>query len=139
MFDNELIEQKKTNKPLLTFLNHVKLDSKKDEIKRELFIEIPNNKNLFIVTNPLVKKLSECEIEDLFDEQTLQQKINGKSFCRDSKTFDKNLHYSKEHFAKFVSRNYKTIDFSDFRPMLDTINSIIESHTQMVCQEKCVS
>lgn len=125
LFDNELSNK---DKPLSKFCNHLKINNQKELLNERLSLEIPNNNNLYILTNPLVKNLSKCEIEDLFDEKVLNQKINGKEFCRDLKKFDKSKHYSKDHFAKFIIHKYKEIDFSNFCPILDNINAIIESY-----------
>lgn len=124
LFDNELCNK---TKPLYKFFNHANLKNQTERFKKLLFLEIPQNENLYVLTNPLVKDLSECEIEDLFDDKVLNQEINGKKFCRDLKNFDKSKHYSKDHFAKFIIHKYKDIDFSNFCPILDNINAIIES------------
>lgn len=122
LFDNELSNREK---PLCKFFNHANLKKYAEDFKEQLFLEIPQNEGLYVLTNPLVKGSSECEIEDLFDDKILNQEINGKKFCRDLKNFDKSKHYSKDHFAKFIIHKYKDIDFSNFCPILDNINSII--------------
>lgn len=124
LFDNELSDK---DKPLSKFCNHLRIKNQIESLEKQLFLEIPKNDNIYILTNPLVKGLSECEIEDLFDDKILNQEINGKKFCRDLKNFDKSKHYSKDHFSKFIIHKYKDIDFSNFCPILDNINTIIES------------
>ena len=75
------------------------------------------------MTNPLVDGKGECEIEDLFLPETLNHEINGKRFDRTAE--DTNKFYGKEIFSSYVASNYTTIDFSGFRPFLDTINQVI--------------
>ena len=55
------------------------------------------NSNLYLVTIPLVKGKTECEIEDLFDEKTLGIKIEGKSFSC-SGNFDEKYIMEKIYF-----------------------------------------
>ena len=81
-----------------------------------------------MITNQLVRDKEECEIEDLFDDKTLNHKMDGKVFCRDSAIFDKQKHYSKEIFSKYISKNYKDIDFINFKPMLKNIVKIITTY-----------
>lgn len=68
----------------------------------------------------------ECEIEDLFSLETLKHKIGEKEFSRSSK-FDTNKYYGKDKFSKYIATNYKNIDFTNFKVLLDTINDIISS------------
>jgi Reverse transcriptase (RNA-dependent DNA polymerase). len=125
VFDNELQNDKK---PLSNFVRHIKLlDEKKNVFHDELSIKLIDSSNLFLLTNPLVGVKSECEIEDLFNTETLENTINGKSFSRESK-FDINRYYGKEKFSEYIYSNYKNIDFSGFKSMLDNLNQIIESY-----------
>ena len=118
IFDNE----QKTKRPLKVFLSHI-------QYKEPLLYDKPYNvlSNLFVITNPLVNNLQECDIEGLFDEATLLHTINGKSFCKDD-DYDKSKYYGKSYFANYVSSNYDSIDFENFKPFLDTINSTIENY-----------
>lgn len=38
---------------------------------------------------------------------------------------DKEKHYGKEIFANFIQSNYKSINFDNFRPMLNNIVKVI--------------
>ena len=125
ILDNEL--SSKENKPLKKLISQVELDKTKiASFKDNNFINITSN--LYLTTHQLVKDLKECEIEDLFDNDTLNVKLNNKSFERDSKKFNDKIHYGKAIFADYVSKNYKNIDFSEFRPLLDNLNNIITNY-----------
>ncbi|EAV9973000.1 RNA-directed DNA polymerase, partial [Listeria monocytogenes] len=62
-----------------------------------------------------------------FDEATLNHEINGKKFSRE-KNMDLNKYYSKERFSNFIYNEYREIDFSNFKPMLENLNFIIENY-----------
>lgn len=38
------------------------------------------------------------------------------------------MHYGKEVFSKYVYSHYKVIDFSRFKPLLDSLSLIISSN-----------
>ena len=87
-------------------------------------MKIIDEGNLFLVTNQLVDGKAECEIEDLFDETTRNHVIAGKTFSSNDKA-DKEKHYGKEIFANFIQSNYKSINFDNFRQMLNNIVKVI--------------
>lgn len=125
LFDNELSNK---SKPLHNFVNYLGIQKGSNEFKAlesNLFTSI-DKANLFLVTNPLVCGKPECEIEDLFLPDTLKHKIGEKEFSRSSK-FDTNKYYGKDKFSKYIATNYKSIDFTNFKVLLDTINNIISS------------
>jgi len=122
VFDNELANDKK---PLSNFIKHARLETLKDDLKKDLSIKLIGNGNLFLITNPLIGNKTECEIEDLFDRNTLDHKIKGKTFSLKDK-YDINEYYGKEIFSKYVSGNYEKIDFSNFRLLLNNFNKITE-------------
>lgn len=125
VFDNELCNDKK---PLSNFVKYVKLaDANKKIFEEQLSIKLIDNGNIFLITNPLVNGKSECEIEDLFNIETLEHKINGKTFSRKD-GYDTEKHYGKDIFSKYISKNYKYIDFSGFKIVLDNINRIKETY-----------
>jgi RNA-directed DNA polymerase len=67
-------------------------------------------------------------IEDLFDEKTLETKINGKAFDPNKKggAADK---YGKFVFAEQVIKTkVDTIDFSGFSPLLDRIVAVLQDY-----------
>ena len=67
------------------------------------------------------KNLEECEIEDLFDDEVLNVELAGKTFSRD-KNIDLSKKFGKSIFADYVLKNYKSINFENFKPILDSIN-----------------
>jgi hypothetical protein len=81
-------------------------------------------KKLYVV---FVSQKENVTIEDLFDEETLKKQINGKTFKKDKKREDNDLHFEKQIFASKVIRpNYKSIDFSNFKPIFESIEKILE-------------
>lgn len=128
LFDNEIRSGKK--KPIGDFLNHIQLDVKKRSIlDKEYAINLIDN--LYILTVPLINGKSECEIEDLFDEETLNHQIDGRSFSRQD-DYDKTKHYGKEYFSKYISQNYSQINFNEFRTVLDKLNNIINDYQKAI-------
>ncbi len=117
IFDNE----QKTDRPLKKF----KKDAKIQDVNIKNWINILGN--LYLVTNPIVNGKDECEIEDLFSESTLNTLIGGKSFSRNSKS-ENDKYYGKAIFADYVMKNYQKIDFSNFVPFLDSINSVLDDY-----------
>lgn len=124
IFDNEL---KNNKKPLSNFINHVNMNnSSKSEFEKRLFIKLIEDSNLFLATNHLVKEKEECEIEDLFDDELLELKLNGKAFDRSGKK-DNEKYYSKDIFSKYIMKNYKDINFERFKPFLNNLSVIIKT------------
>lgn len=122
LYDNEL----NSKKPLKKFLDddvHA-TDKQKAELKSKLHIRLIPDSKLFVVINPLVGDKDECEIEDLFSEEIQNLSLDGKAFCRKNK-YDSNKYFGKEIFSQYVYENYKKIDFSKFKPLLDTIDFVI--------------
>lgn len=128
VFDNELSNK---TKPLSKFVNCSEFkisDEKKDELKRDCYVRLNKDNPVYLVTNPLVDEKSESEIEDLFEKSVLETELSGKHFSRKD-DFDTTKYYSKDIFSKYVYSNYKTIDFSGFKPLLDAIAKSIESYS----------
>lgn len=123
LYDNELLHEK----PLKKFINQVKdfSETMKESLKTDLNVCLICDSKLFVVTNPLVDNKEECEIEDLFLDDLLNMELNGKIFSRNDK-LDSKLYFGKDRFSRYVYENYKTIDFSRFKPLLDAIDSVIE-------------
>ncbi|MEI9930104.1 MAG: hypothetical protein WDM89_06010 [Rhizomicrobium sp.] len=71
-------------------------------------------------------------IEDLFKPATRAIQLNGKKF-NPSNNIDPSAEYGKVVFAeRIVAPNAKTIDFSDFTPLLDRIAATIAHHATLV-------
>ncbi|MCB8590143.1 hypothetical protein [Enterococcus lactis] len=123
IFDNELVEG---NKPVRKFVNHISLaENKCTELEKEEYVNL--NESAYLLVNPLVDNKKECEIEDLFLPETLEHKINNKTFCR-NKSFKSDEHYGKEIFSNYIMKNYKIINFENFQPMLNNLSAIISSY-----------
>lgn len=90
-----------------------------------MFSKIADQPNVYILTNQITGDKTECEIEDLFDEETLNLEINGRTFSR--KDENKEKYYNKNIFSNYISLNYRKIDFTNFRPLLDNINRIVKN------------
>lgn len=121
IFDNEINNK---DKPLCKFANHIGMDpDSKSTLSTNLYANISSN--LFLLTNPIISGQAESEIEDLFDNKTLSHVIDGRNFSRK----DEKGCYGKETFSKYIAANYKTIDFGNFEPFLNSLDLIIDSHT----------
>ncbi|QUL57308.1 retron Ec67 family RNA-directed DNA polymerase/endonuclease [Paenibacillus tritici] len=122
MFDNEIESGNK--KPIGNFLNHTKADDRtKMDLKQKYFINIIDN--LYLLTIPLIGGKSECDIEDLFEDSVISHKIEGREFTKKDE-YDISKYYGKEIFSKYISKNYSSIDFTNFRSILDNIDNIIK-------------
>ena len=130
IFDNEI---NKKGKPIYTFLTQAAHLSKEqnEKLKNNLSIKLTEKGNLFLLTNPLIDGAEESEIEDLFDKKTLSHKIGEKEFNRNAKA-DSDKFYGKEIFSKYISSNYRDIDFSGFRPLLSNIQNIVSTYSGSV-------
>ena len=126
IFDNEIDSGKE--KPIRKFKGYKKLSAeKKQHLKSDLKIKLINDGNFFLVTNSLIKGQVESEIEDLFMQETLDVEIDGRKFNRKVEKGD-SAHYGKDIFSKYIFENYKKIDFKNFIPLLDKINSIVDEY-----------
>ncbi|AFA46955.1 retron Ec67 family RNA-directed DNA polymerase/endonuclease [Acetobacterium woodii] len=131
IFDNELNgDQSKgknnKNKPLQKFINLINLDNESHEkFKNSLSYNILGNFHL--LTNQLVNNKDQCEIEDLIESKVWNNRIGGKTFSID-KEFDLDKHFGKEIFSQYIEQNYETIDFENFKPILDNISQIIDEY-----------
>lgn len=120
LYDNELIT---AHKPLKTFVSKLHFnDNRIQNLQHDLNVHLKDN--LYLVTIPLVGTKNECEIEDLFDAQTLSHTIGGKHFSRNSE-FDNTLYYGKEIFSKYISKDYENINFANFTLLLDKISELV--------------
>lgn len=77
-----------------------------------------------MVTHQLVRGQKECEIEDLFDDETRNLVLGGKTL-KLSGSFDTEKHYGKDIFSQYIIDHYQDVNFSGFSTMLDNINAII--------------
>lgn len=128
LFDNEL---KDKDRPISKFLSDIKDKDIKKKLESSYKERLLPNSNLYIITNPLVGNAKICAIEDLFDERTRGQIIDGKKLSLKD-DYDPKTEYGKDTFSKYVLNNYKTIDFSQFTIMLDKINEVVADEKTFV-------
>ncbi len=124
IFDNEISTGKR---PLHEFLKFCGQNQKNINFTNGGYKKLLKEGNLYLATHQLVNNKEECEIEDLFDKDVIDHKIGNKSFTRKS-NFDIEKHYGKDHFSKYIFTNYNDIDFSNFKPLLNAINEIVENY-----------
>lgn len=87
-------------------------------------------KNLYLVPTPLLVGKEESKIEDFFSDDIKKVVIAGKTFSADN-NFDKGVFYGKSDFAdQVVTPRAKTIDFRGFKPLLQSIASVIQEHAK---------
>jgi RNA-directed DNA polymerase len=95
---------------------------KNSELKNNIFYYFTENLYVLLVSN----KTGEA-IEDLFDKDTLNIKIGGKTFNRAEK-IDKNV-YSKIIFAKkVIIENQNNINFDGFKEVFSNIKIIMDDY-----------
>ena len=86
---------------------------------------------------PLIFRLgrtTESEIEHMFTEETRGIELGGKTLSLDSK-FDNTKFFGKDHFSSHVLANYKTIDFSGFRPFLNAMRTVMQEYEKTKTEE----
>lgn len=131
-FDNELVN----DKPLKKFIGRIESsEEKKLQLENNLQCGLVEGGNLYLMTHQLVKGMAECEIEDLFEDIVLNKSVNGKVFSKDPKA-DNKLHFGKAKFAEQVHQHYASISFENFRPLLDAITEVVDTHKKFVRKAK---
>ena len=99
---------------------------KKEQLEKENYVLLEPNCKLNLVSVPLPLGKSECELEDLFSEETLNIEIGGRKFSRKDENPQK--YYNKDIFSKYIFQNYEKIDFTGFKPLLNILNMLNESN-----------
>lgn len=123
LFDNE----KNTKRPLRGFISYAELSElKKEQLEKENYVLLEPNCKLNLVSVPLPLGKNECELEDLFTDETLNIEINGRKFSRHDE--DPQKYYNKDIFSKYIFQNYTKIDFTGFKPLLNILNMLNESN-----------
>ena len=132
VYDNEITNSRK---PLYKFANHAKFDdAQRTQLGRQLFLRLTSPGNLFLLTNPLAEGKTESEIEHMFTEETRGIELGGKTLSLDPK-FDNTKFFGKDHFSSHVLANYKTIDFSGFRPFLNAMRMVMQEYEKTKTEE----
>ncbi len=94
----------------------------KDELRNQKWTWV--TKNLYLIFTPL-NGLNDSSMEDLFHSSVLQTKLGEKVFNRTNAKCKDN-EYGKEFFANgVVLKQRKTINFSNFNYIFESINEII--------------
>ncbi|NBD00711.1 RNA-directed DNA polymerase [Atlantibacter hermannii] len=95
----------------------------KDELRNQKWTWV--TKNLYLIFTPL-NGLNDSSMEDLFHSSVLQTKLGGKVFNRTNAKCKDN-EYGKEFFATgVVLKQRKTINFSNFNYIFESISEIID-------------
>lgn len=82
--------------------------------------------NLYVVPTPFKENGEQTTMEDLFKAELLVKTYKGKTLHLDNSKLNPQQ-YSKHTFAEFVVKpNWKSIDFSGFSNILETINEIVD-------------
>lgn len=122
LFDNEISNK---SKPVFKFVKGKLSEEQIQQLKTNTWIQLVAN--LYLLMTSLTEGKEESDIETLFDDVTLSHDIDGKVFCKKDK-FDTNRFYGKEIFSQYIMKNYRNIDFSGFRPLLNNIRMISEKY-----------
>lgn len=87
-------------------------------------------KNLYLMATPLTAGRSESKIEDFFEVDLLQTKVEGRTFDPSGKN-DPRAAYGKAEFAyKVVEKRSAEISFEGFRPLLNNLVALIRAFKQ---------
>lgn len=84
--------------------------------------------NLYIFPLPKIGK-KDTDMEDYFEAKILNTELNGKKFNRKNDSANDKDEYGKSAFARdVVQRNQDSIDFSEFKKILDSIVKIMNEY-----------
>lgn len=99
-------------------------------IKESEFIHIFYN--LYILLTPLKDNGDDSMMEDLFDDKTLAEKVDGKTFSTE-KHIDINKEYGKQIFStKVVRANQGKINFDGFKVIFERIVKVNEHYSELL-------
>lgn len=122
LFDNEMA----SSKPLKKFLNITKFSSPSYNEKLVADLNLQIMDNLYLQTLPSIKGVEDVEIEDLYlPNQIMEIKDNeNRTFKKEVENIKKN--FGKDKLSEYIYLNYKSFDFSNFFPLLKSIETIIK-------------
>lgn len=96
-----------------------------DELKQNNYAHLFGN--IYLLTFPR-KNNKYVEIEDLFSSQTIQKyNLFNDPFNKNLKKISDN---NKDRFSKHILKNYETVDFKEFEPVLKTLEKILKLYNQ---------
>ena len=104
--------------------NHKKIVSMEED---EPFVFI--YENLYLIKTPHINGKTKTCIEDLFDQNWLKNiKWNEKTFSGEE-AFDIDNFYGKKYLAtKVIPQNLSSVDFNNFKKLLDRLGKVIEDY-----------
>lgn len=92
------------------------------------------SENLYAIQIPK-QAGNDTEIEDYFESSVLSTEINGKKFNRNNTGHNTQQFYGKSIFAKaIVQKNQSSINFNNFRTILDLVEIVIDDYKNVVSQ-----
>lgn len=119
LFDNELIEK---DSPISKFSRKWLKSTQEEELRKENWINIQDN--LYVMLTPLIDGLKMTDIEMLFDEELQNIEIDGRTLDKTGEK-DKSKYFNKDFFSKYIMKNYDSINFENFKFILNDIEKII--------------
>ena len=127
LFDNE-----PSGNPLFKFFNHATdlnvSSNNLDQVRGTSFYKITKKDSLYVMATPLMPHMNNgnsSDIEDLLLSCNPSPILKGKTFSKGGGA----NHYGKDIFSKYVLKNYKEFDFTEFIPLLDGIRDNILDYT----------
>lgn len=85
--------------------------------------------NVYIVFTPIIGSGDSSTIEDLFDQNVLETRLDGKKFNPSNEKLDDATEYGKWAFATHVIRPHvSNLDFSKFDGLLGRFETVIKHH-----------
>jgi RNA-directed DNA polymerase from retron ec67 len=130
LFDNE-----PSGNPLFKFCNHavdLKVSSNNlGQVRGTSSKMLAKKGSLYIMATPLLSNINNgnsSDIEDLLLSRNLPPILKGKAFSKGGG----DNHYGKEIFSKYVLKNYKKFDFTEFIPLLDGIRDNISNYNKNI-------
>jgi len=127
LFDNE-----PSGNPLFKFFNHATdlnvSSNNLGQVRGTSFYKITKKDSLYVMATPLMPHMNNgnsSDIEDLLLSCNPSPILKGKTFSKGGGA----NHYGKDIFSKYVLKNYKEFDFTEFIPLLDGIRDNILDYT----------
>jgi len=122
LFDNELAD---ASKPVSKFCKKWLNDEQTESLREGGMLHIQDN--IYMMVTPLVTGKNQTDIEMLFDEDVQEIEIDGRKLDKSGKK-DKEKYFNKDVFSHYIMKNYKKINFQNFKPMLDDICKVMSQY-----------
>ena len=118
----------------LNFFNHATdlnvSSNNLGQVRGTSFYKITKKDSLYVMATPLMPHMNNgnsSDIEDLLLSCNPSPILKGKTFSKGGGA----NHYGKDIFSKYVLKNYKKFDFTEFIPLLDGIRDNILDYTSL--------